>query len=142
MKAWMKILLGLFAGILFGLIFKEQYQVLTVTGKIFIDLLKMLVGILVFSSIVTGICHIHDPRKLGRIGLRTMGFFVISTIIAISIGLLVSYVIKPGEGLSLYYESGLNEEVMKVGILDFLLTYSTVLRTTQQTVSPAKLNFV
>ena len=90
MKGWMKILIGLFSGVLFGLLAGEQFQALTVLGKIFIDLLKMLVGILVFASIVTGICHINDPRKLGRIGLRAVSFYIITTVVAISLGIFTA----------------------------------------------------
>ena len=96
MKGWVKILIGLFSGVIFGLIAKEQFAALTIMGKIFIDLLKMLVGILVFSSIVTGICHIHDPKKLGRIGFRTVSFYIITTLVAISLGIATSYFFEPG----------------------------------------------
>ncbi|MCB1081402.1 MAG: dicarboxylate/amino acid:cation symporter, partial [Chlamydiia bacterium] len=70
-------------------------------GKAFIDLLKMLVGLIVFSSLVVGMCHISDPKKLGRIGLRTILFYVITTLIAICIGLVIVLGIEPGEKLHL-----------------------------------------
>jgi len=101
MKPWIKILIGLVLGIAFGLIFQRPFELLEVAGKIFIDLLKMLVGIIVFSSLVVGICHINDPKKLGRIGLRTFAFYAVTTVIAICLGLLASSIIKPGQGLNL-----------------------------------------
>lgn len=120
MKGWIKILIGLMSGIAFGLLFGEQFKLLTVLGKIFIDLLKMLVGILVFSAIVSGICHINDPKKLSRIGLRTIAFYVISTVISICIALSLAYTIKPGAALSLFYEGGGAGDMMKLDLLDFL----------------------
>lgn len=120
MKGWVKILIGLFSGILFGLVAREQFSSLIVFGKIFIDLLKMLVGTLVFSSIVTGICHIHDPKKLGRIGFATVSFYIITTIIAISIGILTGYAFQPGGSLGLITDMPLNDETARVGVLDFL----------------------
>lgn len=120
MKGWVKILIGLFTGVIFGLIANEQFVALTVLGKIFIDLLKMLVGILVFASIVTGICHINDPRKLGRIGLRTVLFYIITTVLAISVGIFIGYLFKPGQGLGLITDSSMLEETARIGLLDFL----------------------
>ena len=112
MKPWLKILIGLALGILTGLILnqwanlmiglgKTTMEVLSLIGKAFIDLLKMLVGLIVFSSLVMGMCHINDPKKLGRIGLRTLLFYAVSTLIAISFGLVMVYLIKPGSGLQL-----------------------------------------
>ena len=120
MKGWVKILIGLTAGLIFGLIVGEQFKLLAVTGKIFIDLLKMLVGILVFSSIVTGICHINDPKKLGRIGLRAISFYVVTTFIAISIGIAFAFLIQPGAGLNLYHESLGEGDARRLGALDFI----------------------
>ena len=83
MKPWLKILVGLVLGIITGLILFHQVEMqsalgktftefLTLVGKAFIDLLKMLVGLIVFSSLVVGMCHISDPKKMGRIGLTTI----------------------------------------------------------------------
>lgn len=120
MKGWVKILIGLFAGIAFGIIFGEQFKFISITGKIFIDLLKMLVGILVFSSIVTGITHINDPKKLGRIGLRAIVFYISTTIIAIVFGLFFAYTFKPGEGLNLFHEAVGEGDARRLGALDFI----------------------
>lgn len=101
MKSWVKILIGLILGVITGLILKEKAEFLQIFGTAFIKLMTMLVVLIIFSSIVVGICHINDPKRLGRIGFRTLGFYVVSTIIAIFIGLVFAYIIKPGEGLSL-----------------------------------------
>jgi len=122
MKSWVKILIGLFAGIVFGLFFGDQFKSLSIVGTLFIDLLKMIVGILVFSSIVTGICHIHDPKKLGRIGLRTISFYVGTTITAICIGLIFAFLIQPGVGLSYFSEIAAEAGTRRIGIMDFILS--------------------
>lgn len=101
MKPWIKVLLGLFLGIIVGLIAKQEISFLKLVGKIFINLLKMLVGFIVFASIVPGICHIHDPKKLGRIGCKTLLYYFFTTLVAISFGLLSSFFLQPGRGLSL-----------------------------------------
>ncbi len=120
MKPWVKILLAMAAGLLFGIIFQEQYKILAITGKIFIDLLKMLVGILIFSSVVTGICHISDPRKFGRIGLKAITFFIASTLIAIAAGIVVSLLIQPGSGINLFAEPSNVQIAQGIDTLDFI----------------------
>ncbi len=132
MKPWLKILVGIILGIITGLILFYQVEMqsalgksctefLTLIGKAFIDLLKMLVGLIVFSSLVVGMCHISDPKKMGRIGLTTIVFYVVTTLIAITIGLVIVFVIKPGVGMDSSipggYESGNTQSLM-----DFLFS--------------------
>lgn len=102
MKSWVKILIGLVLGVIAGLVLGPKVGFLQIIGKAFINLMTMLVVLIVFSSLVVGICHIHDPKKLGRIGFKTVSFYIITTVIAIGIGIIVSYLIKPGDGLNLH----------------------------------------
>ncbi len=120
MKPWVKILIGLVLGVIFGLVTHQEFHFLQVVGRIFIDLLKMLVGIIVFASIVSGICHIHDPKKLGRIGIRTLIFYFVTTVIAVACGIFLGYLIKPGEGLALSRVDTSFSSNVSVGVLDFL----------------------
>lgn len=106
MKPWLKILVGLILGVITGLILNRQIEFISLVGKAFIDLLKMLVGLIVFSSLVTGMCHINDPKKLGRIGIRTLAFYASTTLIAICFGLIMVYIVKPGANLGLEVVDG------------------------------------
>jgi Na+/H+-dicarboxylate symporter len=101
MKPWIKVIIALFLGSIFGLVTQQSFFFLEKVGQVFIDLLKMTVGLIVFSSIVTGICHICCPQKLKRIGLRSLFFFVSTTMIAIFNSICICYWIRPGEGLGL-----------------------------------------
>jgi Na+/H+-dicarboxylate symporter len=69
-------------------------------GKIFLNLLFMLVVPLVFSALVLGVVEIGDPRSLGRIGGRTLIFILVVTAIAVSIGMVIVNLVQPGQGLS------------------------------------------
>lgn len=71
--------------------------VLDPIGQIFINLIMMLVVPLVFVSIVLGTAGLGDPAKLGKIGIFTIGFFLTTTAIAISVGLALAYLVKPGK---------------------------------------------
>jgi len=70
--------------------------VLDPVGQIFINLIMMLVVPLVFVSIVLGTAGLGDPKKLGKIGVSAVVFFLTTTAIAISLGLGLGYLIQPG----------------------------------------------
>jgi len=120
MKPWIKILIGLILGVIAGLVVGHKVEFIERIGKAFIDLLKMLVGLIVFSSLVVGMCHINDPKKLGRIGMRTLLFYVGTTILAVCFGLLMVFVMKPGVGLGLALPPQHFALSQSVGIIDFL----------------------
>ncbi|WP_080872045.1 dicarboxylate/amino acid:cation symporter [Oceanobacillus timonensis] len=71
--------------------------VLDPVGQIFINLIMMLVVPLVFVSIVLGTAGLGDPAKLGKIGISTISFFLATTAIAITLGLTLAYLVKPGK---------------------------------------------
>ena len=99
MKLHTKIFLGLLLGIAAGLIFGEDVLIIEPVGTVFIRLITMIVIPLVFVSLMLGTASLGDVRKLGRIGAKTAVYFVITTIIAIIIGLFLANVVKPGKGL-------------------------------------------
>ncbi len=101
MKLWVKILIGLFAGVVAGAILGPNAVVLKPVGQIFLNLISMIVPLLVLSSMTVGITGIHDPKKLGRIGFRSMAVFLITTMIAIGFGLFFAKLFAPGEGMLL-----------------------------------------
>ncbi|MCK7594566.1 dicarboxylate/amino acid:cation symporter [Pseudomarimonas salicorniae] len=68
-------------------------------GQIFLRLLFMLVVPLVFSALVLGVVEIGDPKSLGRIGGKTLGYVVVVTALAVTIGLVTVNVLQPGRGL-------------------------------------------
>jgi proton glutamate symport protein len=70
----------------------------TEVGRIFLRLLQMIVVPLVFSSLVTGVMGLGDPRKLGRLGGRTVAYYLVTSLLAILTGLLLVNLIRPGVG--------------------------------------------
>jgi len=101
-------IIGLILGFLIGpiapnspFVAKVVLPVLQLIGNIFLSLLKMLIVPLVFSSLVTGASSIGDPKALGRIGVKTIAFYLGTTIVAIVIGLLLGNIIQPGVGMAI-----------------------------------------
>ncbi|WP_346797481.1 dicarboxylate/amino acid:cation symporter [Halomonas sp. Bachu 37] len=103
---WQKILAGLALGVLAGALMGENASIFKPIGDIFISAIKMLIVPLVFSTLVVGITAMRDPQKMGRIGARTIGLYLVTTAFAISIGLLASLIFQPGVGLEMSFESG------------------------------------
>ena len=94
-----RILVALVLGVIAGLWLGQSANIIEPIGKAFIRLIKMVVVLLVFASLLVGTASLGDIRKLGRIGSKTIIFFVISTILAIVIGLSLANIIQPGKGL-------------------------------------------
>jgi len=74
-------------------------------GQIFIASLKMLVVPLVFVSLVCGTCSLSDPKKLGRLGGKSIGLYLITTAIAITVAMTLALLVNPGEGINLPSEA-------------------------------------
>ena len=100
-----KILIGLVLGVVWALIsIPTGLQKFTLDwihpfGKIFINLLKLIAIPLVLFSIIKGIMDLMEINKLGKLGLKTIGLYLVSTVLAISIGLLLVNTVKPGSFL-------------------------------------------
>ncbi|CAA0363953.1 sodium:dicarboxylate symporter [Alteromonas marina] len=74
-------------------------------GQIFIASLKMLVVPLVFVSLICGTSTLSDPSKLGRLGAKSVGLYVVTTAIAITLAMSIALVVSPGDGLNLTTET-------------------------------------
>ena len=98
-KLYTKIFIGLALGILFGIFFGDTANIFYPVGQVFIRLIKMIVIPLVFASVFVGTSSLGDPKKLGRIGGKTISFYILSTAIAIIIGLTTANIIKPGSNI-------------------------------------------
>ncbi|WP_394205181.1 dicarboxylate/amino acid:cation symporter [Shewanella waksmanii] len=99
---WLQILIGMSLGIMVGLSLGEQAAVLKPIGTLFVNTIKMLIVPLVFCSLIVGVTSMQDTAKMGRIGFKSFAFYLGTTSIAISLGLAVGHIMKPGEGLGMH----------------------------------------
>jgi Na+/H+-dicarboxylate symporter len=109
LKIYNKIFIGLALGILAGLVFNEQIQIFQPVGTIFIRLIKMIVIPLVFASLLVGTASIDSVKKLGKIGIQTFVFYIISTVLAITIALIIANIVKPGSDIPVEIQSELRQ---------------------------------
>ena len=102
-----QILLGMLLGVLFAFIliqFDWGKQVIVdwvkPFGNIFINLLKLIAVPLILASLIKGVSDLKDISKLSQMGGRTIGLYILTTVFAVSVGLVVVNVIKPGDFIS------------------------------------------
>lgn len=101
-----KIIIGMILGVTFGLLaitigwdqFTDDW--IKPFGTIFINLLKLIAVPLVFASLIKGVASLSDISKLSRIGSKTIALYLVSTIIAVTTGLLIVNTVQPGKYFS------------------------------------------
>ena len=80
---------------------KQVADYLGIITALFLRLIKMIIAPLVFSTLVVGIAHMGDTAALGRVGLRSLGWFIGASLVSLSLGLLLVNLLHPGQGLNL-----------------------------------------
>jgi Na+/H+-dicarboxylate symporter len=126
------ILLGMILGVVAGFVAhvsikdadfaKDVAGYFQLIADVFLHLIKMIIAPLVFSTLVAGIAHMGDSAALGRIGGRAIAWFIVASLISLSLGLLFVNLFEPGAGLNLVRsgaESGVNTEALN--LRDFIL---------------------
>lgn len=109
-KVWYKqlhwqIIIGLILGLIWGLVASVAgFSSFTIDyiqpiGTIFINLLKLIAVPLVLASLIVGVTSLNDIAKLSRMGGKTIGIYIVTTILAITIGLTVVNIVQPGDFL-------------------------------------------
>ncbi len=107
-----KIFLSFFFGIIFGIslnllsnllpnFFDTSTIILEFGGNIFLKIIKMLVVPIVFFSLLTGVANLNDISSIGRIGIKTICLYLITTLFAITLSLFIGYIINPGEEINI-----------------------------------------
>ncbi|MDX9740528.1 MAG: dicarboxylate/amino acid:cation symporter [Gammaproteobacteria bacterium] len=120
------IVAGVVLGIASGWYFGPAMVQVEWIGKLFLDALKMLIVPLVVAALISGIAALGDIRHLGRIGSLTMGYFMVTTAIAVLIGLFMANLIQPGAGLDYAPSDGEVSSLVagrgEIGFTDILLS--------------------
>lgn len=96
-----QILFAFVIAIILGLVFDSSIEVIQPLGDLFIRLIKFIIVPLILSSLIVGVASTGDAKTLGRIGTKTVGYYLVTTSIAIIIGLVLAFIISPGKGLDL-----------------------------------------
>lgn len=100
-------LLGIVIGYMIFLNFPDKGEATQIAGyisiisDIFLRLIKMLIGPLVFSTLVVGIAHMGDASAVGRVFCKALGWFLTASLISLSVGLVMANLLQPGQNLGL-----------------------------------------
>jgi Na+/H+-dicarboxylate symporter len=73
----------------------------TIITDLFLRLIKMIIAPLVFSMLVVGIAHMGDAESIGRIGLKAMAWFIVASLVSLTIGMVMVNILRPGDNLGL-----------------------------------------
>ena len=98
-KLHYQILIALALGVVLGLVLGPKARAIEFVGTIFLRLILMVVVPLVLVSLTLGTAGLGDVRRLGRIGLRTLVYYLLTTVAAIAIGLVLVNIVKPGRSV-------------------------------------------
>ncbi len=101
MKLWIKIFIAIVLGASTGFILGEKAIYLKPLGTIFLNLISMIIPLLILASMVVGVTNIHDPKKLSRVGGKTVGIYLTTTILSILIGISFANIFLVGKELGL-----------------------------------------
>lgn len=104
MKLWIKILISMILGVIVGSAMTwagYDTSLFKPIGDIFLRLINMIIVLLVLSSMTVGITSIHDPQKLGRVGLKSLILYISTTAVAIAIGIFFAKLFHVGGGMGL-----------------------------------------
>jgi Na+/H+-dicarboxylate symporter len=80
---------------------KSIADYLSIVTALFLRLIKMIIAPLVFSTLVAGIAHMGDVAALGRVGVRSLAWFVLASLVSLTLGLILVNLLQPGVGLNL-----------------------------------------
>ncbi|MDH4270638.1 MAG: dicarboxylate/amino acid:cation symporter [Candidatus Aminicenantes bacterium] len=94
-----RILAGLLLGAVAGLVYGPDAAVIRPVGTAFIRLIKMVIMPLIFASLLIGVASLGDLKKLGRVGGKTIAFFLVYYLFAVGLGLFLANTLKPGSNM-------------------------------------------
>jgi Na+/H+-dicarboxylate symporter len=98
----------------------ENFGIVT---KAFLLLIRMIIAPLVISTLIAGIAHMGDATEVGRVGVRTVGWFILASIVSLFLGLVMVHLIQPGAGLHLVAPpsgAAAGVDVSKFNLSDFI----------------------
>ena len=94
-----RVLVAIALGTLVGALWPDAGRAMKPIGDTFVNLVRMVIAPVIFLTIVGGIAHSTDLKRVGRVGLKALVYFEVVTTCALAIGLVVMNVFRPGEGI-------------------------------------------
>ena len=105
LKLHWQVLIAMIAGAFVAMIFGERALIFSPLGTIFMKLLKMVIVPLILFSVTSGVTSIGDSNTLGRMGFKVFGYYMLTSILAILVGLSLTNLLQPGKGINFSVDS-------------------------------------
>ena len=100
LSLWQQVLAGMILGVIVGLVFKQDAEVLKVLGVIFFKLIKMVVAPLIFFALISGITSLTEAHHFKQIVIKGVFGYLMTAMIAVSLGLSLATIFEPGVGVA------------------------------------------
>jgi aerobic C4-dicarboxylate transport protein len=97
-ELYVQVLLGIAAGVAVGWLSPHTGEALGPLGDVFLKMIKMIIGLVIFCTVVSGMCGMSDLKKVGRVGAKALLYFEILSTVALVMGLLAANLVRPGAG--------------------------------------------
>lgn len=127
-ELYFQVIVGIVVGVSLGYFFPDLAVKMKPLGDGFIKLIAMIIGPIIFCTVVTGIAGMRDMKELGRVGGKALIYFAVMSVVALIIGLFGGHIIQPGIGFNIdpatLDTSALNkytESAKSVNLVDFLM---------------------
>src|SRR3982751_6219078 len=101
------LVLGIVVGYMIFISFPDKRTAASMAGyisilsELFLRLIKMLIGPLVFSTLVVGIAHMGDAASVGRVFVKAIGWFIVASLVSLLLGMMLANLLQPGHNLGL-----------------------------------------
>lgn len=97
---YVQVLIGILIGVVMGVLWPAAAVDMKPFGDGFIKLIKMVITLIIFCTVVSGIAGMNDMKKVGRVGAKALLYFEVVSTFALVIGLIVANVVRPGDGFN------------------------------------------
>src|SRR4029077_4928855 len=97
---WVQVTVGIVLAVIFGALSPARAVAMKPLGDGFIRLVTMIITVMIFCTVVTGIAGMRDLRKVGRVGGKALLYFEVVSTLALVVGFLVGNVVHPGSGFN------------------------------------------
>lgn len=116
-----QIFIAFIAAIVLGAVFGNSISFVQPLGDLFLRLIKFIIAPLILATLVVGVASNSDTKQLGRVGIKTLAYYLVTTGIAVVFGLAIAFAIQPGKGVNIATDN-IDSEVVEQEEQDVITT--------------------
>src|SRR5690606_30689581 len=121
-----QIFIAFVAAIVLGAVFGSSISFVQPLGDLFLRLIKFIIAPLILATLVVGVASNSDTKQLGRVGIKTLAYYLVTTGIAVVIGLVIAFAIQPGKGVNIATDN-MDSEVVEQEEQDVITTLLNII---------------